>query len=205
MLTPHKDLQKLQKLFPALAAYEQLANKHGIYDIFQDNGGKLLQVLLLTGLKVIAGREGNDAEDQAGHPYELKTMNAELVRCFSTHHHLNPNILSKYRKVPWVFAIYRHIEIASMYLVPVGGLEPYFKRWETVIDERYRQQAATSDRPVSMHSISINNPKINATFVENVGELIHGDHYSAVRKTMSTARKAAAKRQKQIATDLGNL
>jgi hypothetical protein len=200
MLKTHPDLKLLQGLWPTIQRVEELANKHGIYDIFQDNGGKLLQVLLSTGLTVIPGREGNDAQDQDGQPYELKTMNAELVTAFSTHHHLNPEILAKYRKVPWVFAIYKNIEIASLYLVPVGGLETCFEHWEKRISttaESYKKRG----QEYSMNSISINNPKINASLVEKVGELISGEHYSVVRRGLNDARKLA-KRQKAMAENL---
>lgn len=61
----------MEKLFPAVRDYQALASKHGIDDIFQDNGGKLLQVLLVLGLTIIPGREGNDAVDKAGKEYEL--------------------------------------------------------------------------------------------------------------------------------------
>jgi len=74
---------------------QALATKHGISDIFQDNGGKLLQVLLFTGLKILPGREGNDAVDERGREYELKSVNIELTSSFSTHHHMNPGIIEK--------------------------------------------------------------------------------------------------------------
>lgn len=63
---PHADAAELKRLWPAVCRYQELASKHGIDDIFQDNGGKLLQVLLLLGLTTIPGREGNDAFDAAG-------------------------------------------------------------------------------------------------------------------------------------------
>lgn len=190
MLKAHPDMSKLKQLWPAIRQYQRLADKHGIFDIFQDNGGKLLQVLLLTGLKIIPGREGNDAKDMRGRGYELKTMNAELVTSFSTHHHLNPDILAKYRKVPWVFAIYRNIEIASLYLVSVGKLEPYFSRWKAKIEATARANEGKG-RVVSMNTISINNPKINASFVEEVGQLVLGQHYSAVRESLAAKKKNA--------------
>jgi hypothetical protein len=65
-LRPHDDYARLLELWPAIQDYQALASRHGIEDIFQDNGGKLLQVLLLTGLKILPGREGNDAVDAAG-------------------------------------------------------------------------------------------------------------------------------------------
>lgn len=57
---PHPDKAILDELFPYIERYQELANKHGINDIFQDNGGKILQVLLVTGLLISPGREGND-------------------------------------------------------------------------------------------------------------------------------------------------
>jgi hypothetical protein len=41
---PHPDFAVLQRLFPAVRELQQLADKHGIDDIFQDNGGKILQL-----------------------------------------------------------------------------------------------------------------------------------------------------------------
>jgi len=61
---PHPDAALLEALWPSIQRYQDLAEKHGIDDIFQDNGGKLLQVLLLLGLQDIPGREGNDAIDK---------------------------------------------------------------------------------------------------------------------------------------------
>ena len=101
----HPDKAKLNRLFPAMRELQELASKHGINDIFQDNGGKLLQILILTGLKALPKREGNDAVDEAGHEYELKSVNKLLTKSFSTHHHMNPTIIGKYRKVRWVFAV----------------------------------------------------------------------------------------------------
>ena len=40
------DLGELERLFPSIREYQALATRHGIGDIFQDNGGKLLQPLL---------------------------------------------------------------------------------------------------------------------------------------------------------------
>src|SRR5476651_2666085 len=97
----HQDRTVIEALFPSIRKYQELASKHGIGDIFQDNGGKLLQLVLLTGLTVIPGREGNDARDAEGHEYELKSINVLLTKSFSTHHHMNPTIIAKYRLVKW--------------------------------------------------------------------------------------------------------
>jgi Restriction endonuclease PvuII len=76
----HPDKQKLDKLFPHIRQFQELAVKHGINDIFQDNGGKLLEVILTLGLKVMPGREGNDAKDEHGNEYELKSVNTDLTK-----------------------------------------------------------------------------------------------------------------------------
>lgn len=135
-LNPHDDYKDLQALWPEIEKYQALASKHGIADIFQDNGGKLLQVLLLLGLRIIPGREGNDAIDENKCEYELKSANLELVKGFSTHHHMNPEIIAKYRKVPWIFAIYRNIELAAVYRLEPGKMEHYFKLWEEDWNDR---------------------------------------------------------------------
>lgn len=154
----HDDFERLQSLFPAVREYQRLASEHGIDDIFQDNGGKLLQVLLHTGLKILRGREGNDAIDDAGREYELKTVNRSLTKSFSTHHHLNPRILEKYRSVDWIFAVYDQIELEAIYAMPPAGLEEYFTKWE----HKWHSSGGKD----------INNPKIPLKFVTSNGTQI---------------------------------
>jgi hypothetical protein len=156
----HPDSEKLQALFPYILEYQALASKHGIDDIFQDNGGKLLQVLLITGLTRVSGRLGNDAIDALGNEYELKSVNILLTKSFSTHHHLKPIIINKYRQVDWIFAVYRGIELLSIYQLTPDLLEPYYKKWE--------QQLASVGQ-----GAHLNNPKISLTYVTAVGKLIY--------------------------------
>lgn len=154
----HPDRKKLDRLFPHIRDYQSLAAKHGIRDIFQDNGGKLLQVALITGLTISPGREGNDAKDATGREYELKSVNTELTKSVSTHHHLNPAILAKYRKVDWVFAVYENIELKAIYLLQATQLEPYFAKWE----QKWHDSGGKD----------INNPKIPLTFVRAHGKKV---------------------------------
>ncbi|MGU5547208.1 hypothetical protein ACV1CV_22945 [Aeromonas veronii] len=154
----HPDIDNLRALWPYIREYQSLATKHGINDIFQDNGGKLLQVLLITNLKVLPGREGNDAVDLSGQEYELKSINIDLTKAFSTHHHMNPTIIAKYRKVPWVFAIYSGIEIKSIFLLKPNDLEPYYSAWE----KKWHDDG----------NKDINNPKIPVKYVMEVGKQI---------------------------------
>ncbi len=159
MLRPHPDWQELKRLFPAVQVYQELAAKHGIDDIFQDNGGKLLQVLLITGLEILPGREGNDARDADGNEYELKSVNVLKTRSFSTHHHLNPVIIDKYRKVDWIFAVYEGIELLEIYRLTPTDLEPFYMIWET-------KWHATSGK-------DLNNPKIPLSYVRAHGQLVY--------------------------------
>lgn len=159
-MRPHPDVAKLEALLPAIREYQALATKHGIHDIFQDNGGKLLQVLLMTGLECLVGREGNDARDAAGREYELKSLNIRLVKGFSTHHHLNPTIIAKYRLVDWIFAIYEGIELKEIYRLTPAQLEAtFFGPWEA-------KWYASGGK-------DINNPKIPVKFVRAYGEQMY--------------------------------
>jgi hypothetical protein len=158
-MKPHPDKEKMEALLPYIRQYQQLAAQHGINDIFQDNGGKLLQMLLVTGLTSLGTREGNDARDEDGNEYELKSVNILLTRSFSTHHHLNPVILAKYRKVDWILAVYESIELKRVYRLRPIDLEPLFTKWE-------QQWHARGGR-------DINNPKIPISFVEAQGKLIY--------------------------------
>lgn len=155
-MTPHPDKAELDRLFPYIREYQSLASRHGIGDIFQDNGGKLLQLLLITGLTGTGGREGNDARDERGREYELKSVNTLLTQSFSTHHHMNPVILEKYRQVDWVFAIYEGIELQSIHLMKPAELEFYFTRWE----QKWHDSGGKD----------INNPKIPVRFVRERGQ-----------------------------------
>jgi len=155
----HPDLLELQALMPYIREFQVIASRHGIDDIFQDNGGKVLQLALTLGIKTNLARMGNDATDALGQEYELKTVNARKTSSFSTHHHLNPVILAKYRKVPWIFAVYMGIELQSIYLVRPADLESYFLHWETKLKTEVKDH--------------INNPKISVNHVRAVGKLLY--------------------------------
>jgi hypothetical protein len=158
-MKPHADMAEMERLLPYIREYQALASKHGIGDIFQDNGGKLLQLLLVTGLRCIGSREGNDAVDAEGKEYELKSVNVLLTKSFSTHHHMNPVILAKYRQVDWLLAIYAGIELQEIYRMKPAMLEPYFSSWE----KKWHDSGGRD----------INNPKIPVKFVVERGELIY--------------------------------
>ncbi|MGA3172703.1 MAG: hypothetical protein ABSE62_17005 [Chthoniobacteraceae bacterium] len=112
----------------------------------------------IHGAPKVPGREGNDARDAEGHEYELKSVNVLLTQSFSTHHHMNPTIIAKYRLVKWCFAVYEGIELQEVYEMGAERLEPYFTKWEA-------KWKADGDRDV-------NNPKIPLTFVRQRGTQI---------------------------------
>jgi transcriptional regulator with XRE-family HTH domain len=144
------DLDRLQAALAGIREMQRLADEYGIHDILQDNGGKVLQVLILLGLRISPGREGNDAVDADGNEYELKTINRSLNRNagVTTHHHLNKDILNKYRSVKaWYIAIYEGIELKEIYKVIPEILEPLFSQWETRIE---------NEGPLNSPKISIN-------------------------------------------------
>jgi hypothetical protein len=155
----HPDKAILDQLFPYLQQYQALAQKHGINDIFQDNGGKLLQVILTMGLEVLPGREGHDARDAAGHEYELKSLNLSLTKSFSTHHHINPRIIAKYRQVAWIFAVYEGINLKEIYKLEPKDLEYFYSQWEQKWHDRGGKD--------------INNPKIPLKYVQDHGQLLY--------------------------------
>lgn len=148
---------KMNKLMPYILQYQNLANEYGIDDIFQDNGGKILQTLLILNLKVLPGREGNDAVDENMNEFEMKSLNIKKVSSFSTHHHMNPTIIAKYRKVDWIFAVYSGIELIEIYRCTPEVLEPYYRLWE-------KKHAVSGD---------INNPKIPLKYVRTHGKRIY--------------------------------
>src|SRR3546814_16296225 len=56
MMERHPDWERLEKLMPAVRAFQRLAQEHGIDDIFQDNGGQIFPLLLSTTLQGIPGQ-----------------------------------------------------------------------------------------------------------------------------------------------------
>ncbi|MDR0806454.1 MAG: restriction endonuclease [Enterobacteriaceae bacterium] len=152
------DKEKFIELFPYIREYQKLASKYKIDDIFQDNGGKYLQLLMILDLTTDGAREGNDAIDAEGNEYEIKTVNIELQHQFTTHHHMNPTIIAKYRKVDWYFAPFKNIELQVIYKLTPDKMEPFYKKWE----EKWYSDGGKD----------INNPKIPLNYVMNNGEVV---------------------------------
>lgn len=132
---------------------EKRALEYGIDDIFSDNNYRLMQVLMHTRLKVLPGRNGNDAVDMKGNEYEVKTTS---TKSFSTHHHVNTSILDKYENVQWIFANFENSKLKAIYHLHPMSLQLYWDRW--------RKRVADGS--------SINNPKIPLSYIQKKGRRI---------------------------------
>lgn len=152
------DKEKFDRLFPYIREYQALASKYNIKDIFQDNGGKYLQLLMILDLSTDGAREGNDATDAEGNEYEIKTVNIELQQNFTTHHHMNPTIIAKYRQVDWYFAAFKNIELQVIYRLTPDAMEPYYAKWE----QKWHDEGGKD----------INNPKVPLKHVMEHGAVV---------------------------------
>jgi hypothetical protein len=171
------DLERLAGALTGVQQLQDLATEYGIEDVFQDNGGKVLQVLIVLGLRGSPGREGNDALDAEGNEYELKTLNVAKSKSVTTHHHLNKDILRKYRAVKaWYIAIYHNIQLRAIYRLLPTDLAGKFDEWERRLDA---------------DPAPINNPKIPVGLVTSVGELVYGEPFVAgsTRRAPATRRR----------------
>ncbi len=154
-----ENIKTIERLWANLIELNNLANQFGIVDIFQDNGAKILQQLIYMNFENLPGREGNDALDENNIEWEMKSINiATSASGFSTNHHLNYDILKKYRKVPWSFSIYHGIELQEIYVMSPEELEPFFSKQEQKLNEGKSH---------------INNPKIPIKFVRENGKRVY--------------------------------
>jgi hypothetical protein len=113
-------------------------------------------------------------------------VNVLLTSSFSTHHHLNPAILAKYRALhAWYFSIYEGIELVEIYRMSPSELEhEFFEPWEA----KWRQM----NKGRSSEFRDINNPKIPVRYVQAHGELVYRVRHVApkVRKSRGEAKRA---------------
>ena len=151
----HKNkIKELEKLWEGLEHLTIFAKQHGINDIFQDNGAKVLQQLIILNMNILSGREGNDAVSENGTEWEMKSINTETTATgFSTNHHVTHDTIKKYKQVHWSFAIYSRIYLQKIYVMKPDILEKYYIEWEKGLLEKKH----------------LNNPKINLTFVQENG------------------------------------
>ena len=139
---------------------EDFASKNGIEDIFQDNGAKVIQQIVIADFKVLPGREGNDAVDSNGVEWELKSINiATSARGFSTDHHTTFELLDRFNSIPWLFSIYQNTQLLEMYVLSPGQLEQWVEKRKKHLHE--------------IDGTSLNNPKIPLKYVKTTGTKIY--------------------------------
>ena len=155
---------KFNDMWSKLDDIEELASEYGINDIAQDNNLKLLQTLVMFDFDNQPGREGSDAIDRYGHNWELKTVNINLTKSFSTNHHTNLERIAVFRRERWLFSEYKGIVLQKVYAVDPVALEPYFSRWE----DKVRKKIADGNE-----NAHLNNPKIPLNFVKRVGRKVY--------------------------------
>lgn len=154
----HMDFELMMDAMKGVQKMQRLAEAYNIPNIFTDNGGKLLQVLVATGLDFIPGRTGPDAKDRLGRMYEIKTTDVNAnVGGFGTSHHLSMSIIDRYRSHDFIFAIFDKVTMLEAYRVKTTDLEPIFADWEDRLFD----------------TDHLNNPKIPLALVREVGDVVY--------------------------------
>ena len=149
-------------------ALQDMAQVHGIHNVFDDNGYKDLLILTLFGLRKL-GRAGDDAVDAQGRQYETKTVarrSAAGVRKESlgitTEHTMTLPNIQRYRNVfLWIVAVFDGAQPEAVWEISPRALEPFLALWE----ERLRETDDTG-RLVRDH---LNNPKIPLKYIAEHG------------------------------------
>ena len=99
------------------------------------------------------------------------------VTGFSTNHHTNHDIIAKYRRVPWSFAVYAGLKLEELYVMAPEALEPLFLRWEEKL------------KTVS----HINNPKVPLKFVQSKGVLVYSNKQGCIMDPIEAVAISTAK------------
>ncbi|NTF17295.1 hypothetical protein G6L37_02465 [Agrobacterium rubi] len=161
-LEPHPDHFKADIVSRTLnEVLEKVGNEHGIFDLAQDNGMRVLTIKLLLNLGICVGRGGNDLFDESGTEYELKTLNLDNATLgVTTSHHLKHQTIDRYRKVGFIIAAYRRGRLVSVYLLHPEALEGQFLKWEASLERS---------------SNHLNNPLIPISIVRDSGVLVFGE------------------------------
>jgi hypothetical protein len=157
---------------------QHLANQYGITDIFADNGGKVLQIAVATGLDIVPGRMGADATDRLGNEYELKTIDLDKKASgYSTNHHLSLSTIARYAGRRFVFAEYRGVDLIAAYMLMPEAMKPVYTKWRLNLKGR----------------VHLNNPKISIDFVRENGTVMYMKDVPAPWMPEATMRTSGSK------------
>jgi hypothetical protein len=162
-MTPQRDVAHLVSL---VAPLEVEANKVGIFNVFDEGGYKTLLLCTMFGLRVIQGR-GDDAIDDLGHTFELKTINIKcrngLVKSrlpdVSVSVRVCSALIERYRKTTsWVIGVFFGHTPVEVWQVPSVALEPLYKHWLTLVDKK---------------GSDVNNPKVPFNMIRKKGTRVY--------------------------------
>lgn len=167
LLVPSGDIGPVVELGRRL---QEEASKHNIHNVFDDGGYKELLLLTLFNLKKLA-RTGDDAVDEHGRQYEIKTVarvssagERKTGLSVTTEHTLTLENLWRYRNVYlWIIAVFDQAQPEAIYEIKPTALETYFMKWEAKLN---LLQASYQEGGTSVH---INNPKIPLSFIARHG------------------------------------
>lgn len=190
-IASHSDYRPVVAVANASNEYLQgIANRHGIPNITQDNGIRVLQIALACNLGVVPGRTGNDLYDRDGQEFELKTCSLDgRDPGFTTAHHLTRGLIEKYRKAGFIFAAFSGGRLISVYVVHPKALSDYFDAWENGL------------RDGKDHH---NNRIIPINHVREIGTLINGDALPDDWKALYAGKEAETLEKRDPET-LGSL
>ncbi|MEA3078185.1 MAG: hypothetical protein QOF60_3093 [Actinomycetota bacterium] len=166
-LVPTGDIRSLIELGIRL---QEVATEHALHNVFDDGGYKELLLLRLFNLRKLY-REGDDAEDEQGRRYEVKTVARISSRGLrkpqldvTTEHTLTRANIARYRQVfLWIVAVFDQSHPEAIYEIMPEPLEVYFSKWEA---ELLRQEKLRTTGGAPVH---LNNPKIPLNFVKRYG------------------------------------
>ena len=158
---------------------QAIATERGIHNVFADNGYQELVLLTLFGLRKLR-REGNDAADEDGRQYELKTVSRissdgipKHSLGVTTEHTLTYANIERYRRAYlWIIAVFAQSTPELIYEITPAALEPLFQKWE----RQLRQQDPTD----TLERNHINNPKIPLLFIQQHGLLVWSEGRAAL-------------------------
>lgn len=152
--------EEIESLWGGIEQFQELARQYKVNNIFQDSGGKMVQIAIATGLDLCEERTGPDATDRMGNFYEIKTTDiAQGTGGFSTNHHLNHGTISRFRSRRFVFAIFHNITLQEIYRVEGAALDDYYSTWLNKLAQ-----------PNTQH---LNNPKISISDVRKRGTVMY--------------------------------
>ncbi|MFJ9039578.1 hypothetical protein ACIRF8_23630 [Streptomyces sp. NPDC102406] len=155
-------------------ALQELASVRRIHNVFDDGGYKELLLLSLFNLAKGGDRTGNDAIDDQGREYEIKTVARVSAKGerkkylnVTTEHTLTLENVERYRNVHlWIVAVFDQSNPEVIYEIPPARLERYFSIWEAKLrgQELNRREGGAPNH--------LNNPKIPLSYIANHGIVV---------------------------------